>query len=310
MTDRPALVVDGLEFRYGPLQALAGVSFEVAPGEIFGLLGPNGGGKTTLFRILSTLMRPQMGRVELFGHDVATEPERVRECIGVVFQHPSVDLKLTVDENLRHHGMLHGLRGGPLGAAIDAALGRLGIRDRAGEIVETLSGGLRRRVELAKGLVTRPRLLILDEPSNGLDPGARRDLGQYLRSLREDDNATILLTTHLMEEAEHCDRLAILDRGRIVTIGTPDGLRRKIGGEIITIRSPDPEGLSALIMEQFGASPSRLGDVLRIERPQGHVFVRQLVESFSDRITAISLGKPTLEDVFVRETGHRFWGDA
>jgi ABC-2 type transport system ATP-binding protein len=309
MTAPPALVIDGLEFRYGPLQALTGVSFQVDPGEIFGLLGPNGGGKTTLFRVLSTLLRPQSGRVEIFGHDLSTQPERVRESIGVVFQHPSVDLKLTVDENLRHHGMLHGLRGDQLGVCIDAALRRLGIRDRAGEIVETLSGGLRRRVELAKGLVTRPRLLILDEPSNGLDPGARRDLWQYLRSLRDDD-ATVLLTTHLMEEAEHCDRLAILDRGRIVTIGTPDGLRRRIGGEIITIHSADPEGLSTLIMEQFGTSPSRLGDVLRIERPQGHVFVRQLVESFSDRITAISLGKPTLEDVFVHETGHRFWGDA
>ncbi len=310
MTQQPALAIEGLEFHYGPVQALAGISFTVGQGEIFGLLGPNGGGKTTLFRVLSTLVRPPTGRVEVFGHDLGTDSEGVRECIGVVFQHPSVDLKLTVHENLKHHGMLHGLRGRKLEVCIDASLRRLGIRERADEVVETLSGGLRRRVELAKGLVTRPRLLILDEPSNGLDPGARRDLWEYLRSLREQDNATILLTTHLMDEAEHCDRLAILDRGRIVTIGTPDGLRRKIGGEIITIRSPDPDGLSGLIAEQFGTAPTRLGDLLRIERPQGHVFVRQLVESFSDRITAISLGKPTLEDVFVHETGHRFWGDA
>jgi len=306
---QPALQIEGLEFFYGPLQALAGISLSVPRGEIFGLLGPNGGGKTTLFRILSTLLPHPTGSVSVFGHDLATEPDQVREHIGVVFQHPSLDGKLTVSENLRHHGMLYGLSGAELEVCIDAAMRRLGIRDRARDLVETLSGGLQRRVELAKGLVTSPRLLILDEPSTGLDPGARRDLWQYLRGLRDEDGATVLLTTHLMEEAEHCDRLAIIDHGRIVTIGTPDSLRQRIGGDIITVQSADPDGLATLINQQFGTHTARLGDVLRIERPNGHVFVRQLVEAFSDRISSVSLGKPTLEDVFIHETGHRFWNE-
>ncbi len=306
----PALRIEGLEHYYGPLHALAGISLKIPRGEIFGLLGPNGGGKTTLFRILSTVLPIQSGQVRIFGTDVAGDPAAVREQIGVVFQSPSIDTKLTVRENLRHHGHLYGLRGAGLDVCMDAAMRRLAIRDRADDVVEQLSGGLRRRVELAKGLVTSPRLLILDEPSTGLDPGARIDLWRHLESLRTDDGATILVTTHLMEEAEHCDRLAILDHGRLVAVGTPSELRTRIGGDIITIETSEPEALAPLILDRFGAQASQLGNLLRIEHSDGHILVSQIVEAFPDRVHSISLGKPTLEDVFVRETGHRFWEDA
>ncbi|TFH22063.1 MAG: ATP-binding cassette domain-containing protein [Myxococcales bacterium] len=223
---------------------------------------------------------------------------------------PKVHGGLTVRENLRHHGHLYGLGGSELDVCMDASMRRLAIRDRADDIVEQLSGGLQRRVELAKGLVTRPRLLILDEPATGLDPGARIDLWRHLSTLRSEDGVTILVTTHLMDEAEHCDRLAILDNGRIVAIGTPSELKRKIGGDIITIETPEPEKLSSLIAERFGTVPTHLGETLLLEQADGHVMVGQLVEAFSERISSISLGKPTLEDVFIHETGHRFWEDA
>ena len=306
----PAITVDDIGFCYGTHVALSGVSFQVEAGEIFGLLGPNGGGKTTLFRILSTLVVPQSGRANVLGHDLAGARSQVRERLGVVFQNPSVDGKLTVLENLRYHGLLYGIAGPDLRARAHAALENLGLADRADDLVETLSGGLRRRVELAKGLITDPDLLILDEPSTGLDPGARIDLWRYLRSLRERRGTTILLTTHLMDEAEQCDRLAILDGGRIVATGTPDSLRKRIGGDIVMIRTRDAERLAEKIRHRFGEQPTQLGDALRVERPDGHVFIRQLVEAFPAEVEGVSLGKPTLEDVFVHETGHRFWGDS
>jgi ABC-2 type transport system ATP-binding protein len=306
----PAITVETIDFRYDAHVALSGVSFHVEAGEIFGLLGPNGGGKTTLFRILSTLVAPQGGRASVLGYDLASARTEVRERLGVVFQNPSVDGKLTVLENLRYHGLLYGVTGAALRSRAVAALENLGLADRGNDLVETLSGGLRRRVELAKGLITEPEVLILDEPSTGLDPGARIDLWRYLRSLRERHGTTILLTTHLMDEAEQCDRLAILDRGRIVATGTPDSLRKRIGGDIVTIRTRDAERLAEKIRHRFGDRPTRLGDALRVERPDGHVFIRQLVEAFPQEVEGVSLGKPTLEDVFVHETGHRFWGEA
>ena len=216
MSDIPAVSVEGLTHRYGDREALRGVSFAVPPGEIFGLLGPNGGGKTTLFRILSTALVPTSGQARIFGQDVIAQPALVRQQIGIVFQSPSLDKKLTAAENLRHHGHLYGLRGRVLRARTDEMLARVGLSDRAGDRVERLSGGLQRRVELAKGLLPQPRMLLMDEPSTGLDPGARRDLWDYLTQLRDRDGLTILLTTHLMDEADRCDRVAILDRKSVV----------------------------------------------------------------------------------------------
>lgn len=305
----PAISVTALRHHYGDREALCGIDFQVGEAEIFGLLGPNGGGKTTLFRILSTLLPPQEGQASVLGCDVAVQPDAVRQQIGVTFQTPSLDPKLTVGENLKYQGALYGLSGRALRERSGELLARLGITDRRGDIAGTLSGGLKRRVEIAKSLLHQPRVLLLDEPSTGLDPGARHDLWRYLTQLREESGVTVLVTTHIMEEADRCDRLGILDRGQLVALGSPDQLRAEIGGDCITLESDNLDGLPEQIQEKFGCEVQRIGDGLRIEREQGHEFVRDLVASFPDQIKTISLGKPTLEDVFIQRTGHRFWND-
>ena len=302
-----AVEVRDVGFRYGDREALTGVGFLVEHGQIFGLLGPNGGGKTTLFRLMATLLPMQSGEVMLLGCDVASQAQAVRRRIGVTFQSPSVDGKLTVAENLRHQAHLYGLFGREAALRIDELVGQLGLADRVRQTVGSLSGGLKRRVEIAKSLLHRPGLLLLDEPSTGLDPGARHDLWAYLTRLREERCVTILVTTHLMDEAERCDRLGILDRGRLVALGTPDELRQSVGGDCLTIQSDDPSELAERIASRFGVAPVRIGDSLRIEREAGHELLRDLVAAFPAEITAVSLAKPTLEDVFIARTGHRFW---
>ena len=302
-----AITVEGLKHRYGEHEALGGIDFAVEEAEVFGLLGPNGGGKTTLFRVLSTLLPVQEGRLSVLGTDVARKPAEVRFQIGVTFQSPSLDVKLTVRENLVHQGHLYGLRGRALRTRVDDRLERLGLSDRARDRVESLSGGLKRRVEIAKGLLHDPRVLLLDEPSTGLDPGARHDLWTYLTQLRDESRMTILVTTHLMEEAERCDRLGILDRGRLVALGTPEELRASIGGECISIVCREPDELARRIQESLGLQPQRVGEVLRIEHAEGPRFIGPLAEQFGGEIESITLGKPTLEDVFIQRTGHRFW---
>lgn len=306
MNESPAIRVEGLGHRYGDLQALDSVSFQVARGEVFGLLGPNGGGKSTLFKVLSTLLEPQSGRAEVFGIDLATRPGDARMKMGVVFQSPALDKKLTVSENLRHQGHLYGLKGAMLTQRIHEKLERVGLWERRSTLVEELSGGLRRRVELAKGFLHQPSLLLLDEPSTGLDPNARREVWSYLESIRKNEGATIVLTTHLMEEAEKCDRIGILDRGRLIAIDQPDLLKAGIGGDVITATSDRPEELCSQIRERFGVEASLVDETLRMEKDRGHEFITSLVEAFPGRIQSIRLGKPTLEDVFVHHTGHRF----
>lgn len=307
MTNQAAIEIKELTHRYGTQPALQGLSFSIARGEIFGLLGPNGGGKTTLFRILSTLLLPTAGQASVHGLDVVTQARLVRRQIGVVFQEQNVDAKLTPWENLRHQGHLYGLWGRTLRDRADLVLDRVGLTDRKHDRVETLSGGLRRRLELAKGLLHQPNLLLLDEPSTGLDAGARRDLRQYLKSLRDSDGVTVLLTTHLMDEAENCDRLAILDRGRLVASGTPTALKETIGGDVLVLETREPQVLCRQIHERFGGAPQVVGEVVRIERPRAHAFITDLVEAFPGQIDSVTLSKPTLEDVFVHQTGHQFW---
>ena len=296
-----------LGFRYGDRVALDDVTFRVEAGKIHGLLGPNGGGKTTLFRILCTLQRPAAGWARVFGMDVAAEPDAVRRSIGVVFQASSLDRKLTSFENLLHQGRLYGMRGRALREKAAEALERVGLADRAGDRVETLSGGQQRRVEVAKGLLHSPRLLLLDEPSTGLDPGGRRDLWQYLTHLRGTSGVTVLVTTHLLEEAERCDRLGILDRGKLVAEGTPEELKKRIGGDVIVLGARDPETLSRLVRERFALEAAPVDSTVRIERERGHEFIAQLVEAFPGQIDSVTVSKPTLEDVFIHQTGHRFW---
>jgi ABC-2 type transport system ATP-binding protein len=309
MGTAPAIEVRGISHSYGERRALDGVEFSVEPGAIFGLLGPNGGGKTTLFRLLSTLLPVQQGQARILGFDLSREPNEVRKHIGVTFQSPSIDPKLTVGENLKYQGQIYGLFGAHLRQRIDLLADKLGLRERLTERAETLSGGLKRRVEIAKGLLHRPQVLLLDEPSTGLDPGARHDLWRYLRGLREEDGVTVLVTTHLMEEAERCDQLGILDHGRLVALDTPLALRSMLGDDYVTVQCDEPEELSARIRERFGVTPQKIGGNLRIGKSRGHEFVRDLVEAFPNDVKTISLGKPTLDDVFIERTGHRFWDE-
>jgi len=305
--DGAIVEVDGLSFAYGDHLALDGLSFSVRPGEIFGLLGPNGGGKTTLFRILATLLAPRSGSARVAGHDVVREPHAVRERIGVVFQSPSLDGKLTVRENMRHQGHLHGMSGSALESRIDEMLESVSMGPRDGDLVETLSGGMKRRVDLAKGLLHRPALVLLDEPTTGLDPGARIDLWEHLAATRARQGLSVLVTTHLMEDADRCDRLLIVDRGRIVALDTPEALREGVGGDVVVARARDPRGLAEEVRRRFSEEVEVVDDTIRIRRARGHEFVPALVDAFPGRIEAISVGKPTLEDVFIQRTGHRLW---
>jgi ABC-2 type transport system ATP-binding protein len=301
-----SIEIDGVAYRYGDREALRGISLEVHAGELFGLLGPNGGGKTTLLEILSTLRRATEGVARIAGVDVAARPDEARRRIAVVFQRPALDPQLTPAENLRHQGHLYGLAGRALEKRSAELLGAFGVANRSGDRVKTLSGGLRRRVELAKALLHLPPVLLLDEPTVGLDPGGRRDLWRHVRRLRSESGVAVLVTTHLLEEAEDCDRVGILDRGRLVALGTPADLKAAIRGDVISLESAEPEGLADAIRTRFGAAGAVVDGTVRIERPDGAALVPRLAEAFPGVIRSITVGKPTLEDVFVQRTGHRF----
>jgi ABC-2 type transport system ATP-binding protein len=252
-------------------------------------------------------MVPVGGRAVILGHDVATDPNGLRHKIGVVFQAQSIDVKLTATENLMHQGHLYGLRGSALKRRIEEMLGRVGLSDRAKEKAETFSGGMQRRLELAKGLLHHPQVLLLDEPTTGLDPGARRDVWQYLRMLRDEEHVTVIVTTHLMEEAERCDRLAIMNEGKLMALGTPTELKQEIGGDVIMLDTRDAEALAERIRLRFHVDAKVLGEQVRLERENGHRFIADVVEAFPGEIEAVSVSKPSLEDVFIRRTGHKFW---
>jgi ABC-2 type transport system ATP-binding protein len=302
--------VQNVLHRYEERTALNGVSFDVRPAELFGLLGPNGSGKTTLFRILSTLMIPSAGRAVIMGCDVVRQPAELRRKIGVVFQAQSIDGKLTAYENLWHQGHLYGLRGAALKRRIEEILSRVGLADRAKEQVEKFSGGMQRRIELAKGLLHHPGVLLLDEPTTGLDPGARRDLWQYLQRLRDEENVSVLVTTHLMEEAERCDRLAIMNEGNLVALGTPEELKSEIGGDVVILQAAhDASLLAERIRTRFHVGTTVLESQVRIEKQGAHRFVTEVVEAFPGEVESLSVSKPSLEDVFIRRTGHKFWSE-
>ena len=304
-----ALEAEHLSFSYSDRQALKDVSFAIARGEVFGFLGPNGGGKTTLFRLLSTLIPIQSGHARVLGHDLAGDTIEVRRKMGVVFQHPSVDGKLTVLENLKHHGHLYGISGSALKDRAAAMLNSVGLTSRAGDLVETLSGGMRRRVELAKAMLHQPELLILDEPSTGLDPIARREFFGHLEELSRRDGVTIVLTTHHMEEAERCDRIALLHRGQLVASAAPTELKSQVGGDVVVIHAAAPELLQRKLIQQLKLKTTLVDGTLRIERPRGHELIAEIVDSFGSEVESVSFGKPTLEDVFVHLTGEKFVAD-
>ncbi len=307
MPDSPAVAVTECTFSYGKARALDGVSFEVPRGAIYGLLGPNGSGKTTLFRILSTLLQPETGTARIFGTDVAASPTEARRQVGVVFQSQSLDRRLTVEENLTHQGHMHGLWGRALAGRIRELLEKVGLTDRRKDRVDKLSGGLRRRADLAKGLLHGPRLLLLDEPSTGVDPQARLAFWNYLEVLRQSEGTTVLLTTHLLDEADSCDQLAILDRGRLVRQGTPEDLKSEIGGEVVTLYSTDPEEVAATLADEFAIKDARIsGQGVRFEHAEGSAWAARSMERFGSRIRSVTISRPSLGDVFLHHAGRGF----
>jgi len=295
------LVAAGVTHAYGDVQALRGVDFAVRRGTLVALLGPNGGGKTTLLRILTTLLAPQHGTAQVLGLDVVRQRDAVRRRIGVVFQSPALDLRLTVRENLRHHGHLYGRRGRDLETRIATEFERFGLGEYAGTRVATLSGGWRRRVELAKALLPEPEVLLLDEPTAGLDPTARHDLWRELERIR-DRGTTVLLTSHLLDEVEACDRVAILDHGRIVVEGEPAKLCAAIGGDVVRFEARDPVHLASLLTERCGVQPLVAGDSVHVEGVSAEMARRVLLE-FHDEVRSVTWARPTLADVFAHAVG-------
>lgn len=301
--------VEELSRRYGDLHAVRGVTFTVEPGEIFGFLGPNGAGKTSTIHMLCTLLKPTSGRASVDGHDIVQERARVRRAIGLVFQESSLDEQLTARENLRFHAMLYGLSRSDFRRRADSLLQLVELTDRADNLVETFSGGMKRRLEVARGLVHRPRVLFLDEPTLGLDPQTRRLIWEHLRRLRESEGVTVFMTTHYMDEAETCDRVAVIDHGQIVALDTPLALKDQVGGDVVAAFTSDHEAALAKLREVDHLQP-RLGPdqqvILEVER--GEAFVPKLVSILSSApdpvdVHSISLRRPTLEDVFVKLTG-------
>ncbi len=297
-----AIYVENISHKFGERMALDGITLQVMPGEMYGLLGPNGSGKTTLFRMLCTMLAPDQGRIRLLDKNAGA----VRANIGVVFQHPSLDARLTVLENLRHQGHLYGLKGRPLSQRIEEVLDMMTLTDRAKDRIEILSGGLQRRVELCKSLLHHPEVLIFDEPCTGLDPGARRRFWDDLDILRRTCGTTLVLTTHFMEEAERCDRIGILDRGRLIAEGSPEELKRTVGREVITLETRDPKGLQLQIEKIVRRDIQIIDGQVRIACDEGQQLLAQLYPLLQEKVQAMTLSVPTLEDVFVQRTGHGF----
>ena len=301
----PAVDIASVSHHYGDHTALRDVTLQVEEGTLCGFLGPNGSGKTTLFRILTTLMPPSSGSAHLFGHHTARNADAVRSRLGAVFQDCALDENLTVRENLRFQGALYGLSGVRLAERIDELLDRFDVLNRADDTVKKLSGGLQRRVDLARGLLHRPRLLLLDEPTTGLDPMARRTFWESIDRLRRAEGTTLLVATHLMEEAERCDTVAILDEGSLVATGTPQELTSTLGEETIWLDTDDPAALRDRIEAQFGLDAAVLDGMVHLAPDDAPQLLAALYEAFGDAIDSATVRTPTLDDVFMVRTGYR-----
>jgi ABC-2 type transport system ATP-binding protein len=302
--DTPIIVVaERVGHSYATREALHDISFTVRSGEIFGVLGPNGSGKSTLFRILSTSMSPSRGRAFVGGHDVTRNVMQARRHIGVVFQSQTLDEQLTIVENLRCQGRMYGIPGVVLSCRIELLMHRLNLFDLRNKKVAVLSGGQRRQIDVAKAMLHQPPVLFLDEPSSGLDPGARVDLWQQIRQLNLDNATTVLMTTHILEEADRCDRLLILNRGKAVAEGTPACLRSRIQGEVVVLKVSGLKEMQDRIRGRFGVRPTIVHDALHLETANGARFVRDVIEAFPGAVESISVHRPSLEDVFAHETG-------
>jgi ABC-2 type transport system ATP-binding protein len=303
-----AIAASGIVKKFGDLTVLHGLDLAIPRGELFALLGPNGSGKTTFFRILTTLLAPDAGRVLVGGHDAVRDPAAVRARIGVVFQSPSLDKKLTPRENLVYGGALYGMAGRPLAARIAEVSAALRLEDRMDSLVETLSGGQQRRVEIAKCLLTRPEILLLDEPSTGLDPSARMDLWALVASLRAAHRMTVVFTSHLMEESSRADRVGIMSDGRLVRADTPSALLSEAGPGILRAATRDTARVSEFLKSECGLSPRALEGEVRASASGAHALAARLTAAMPDAVESTTVSKPTLEDVFLFQTGKRLNG--
>ena len=295
--------------RFGDLEAVAHISFAVEAGEIFGFLGPNGAGKTTTMKMLCTLLAPSSGHAAVNGFDVVRERDEVRRSLGITFQDPSLDEQLTARENLIFHSMIYKIPRSEREPRVAQVLELVQLTDKADVIVKTFSGGMKRRLELARCLLHRPAVLFLDEPTLGLDPQTRRRIWEYLKDLREKQKLTLFLTTHYMEEAESCDRIAIIDHGKIVALDTPAALKNRVGKDIIELVSSRPEALAEELKTLFGTEVSRAQDKVSMTVEHGDEFIVTLIPRLRTPLLSLNVHKPTLEDVFVSMTGRAIRDD-
>src|ERR1700760_3846964 len=299
----PAIEVRDLKKSFGDVEAVRGVSFEVAPGEVFGFLGPNGAGKTTTINMLCTLARPTSGGAFVAGHDSVRERDDVRRHIGLVFQDQTLDGYLTAAQNLRLHAELYGVESALVPARMEQVMRMVGLWDRKDSTVNTFSGGMRRRLEIAGGLMHSPRALFLDEPTIGLDPQTRASIWRYIGELKEREEITIFMTTHYMDEAEFCDRIAIMDHGQIVALDTPEALKAEVGADRVRITTEDDEAAIAAIGERFGLEARMSEGAVSFSVPSGGGFVARLFAELGIGIRSVAVSRPTLDDVFMSHTG-------
>jgi ABC-2 type transport system ATP-binding protein len=298
-----AIAVTGLVKRYGNVDAVRGIDLAVRRGEIFGFLGPNGAGKSTTISVLCTLLKPTSGTASVAGIDVTGDPDAVRARIGLVFQDPSLDIQLTARENLLFHAMVYGVPRSLRKERIAAALATVDLSDRVDALVSTFSGGMKRRLEIARGILHAPEILFLDEPTQGLDPQTRANVWDHLGKIRAASGLTIFMTTHYMEEAEYCDRIAIIDHGTIVALGTPEELKSQVGGDIVVVSTGDNARAAEEIATKLGVTPVADGETLRIEVKDGAQFVPLLITALSLPVKTVTIRRPSLDDVFLKLTG-------
>ena len=298
-----AVAVSGLVKRYDEVEAVKGVEFEVAAGETFGFLGPNGAGKSTTISMLCTLVKPSGGSARVAGHDIVDERDAVRRNIGLVFQDTTLDGYLTAEQNLRLHAELYGMPRGAVSERLRQVMEMVGLWERRASLVMTFSGGMKRRLEIARGLLHSPRVLFLDEPTVGLDPQTRSSIWSYIGELKRDEDITIFLTTHYMDEAEYCDRIAIMDRGRIVALDTPESLKASVGKDRVQIQTADDDAAIAALAERFDIQASIAEGAVTFGVAAGEQFVPRLFGELGQPIRSVHVARPSLDDVFMSYTG-------